>query len=463
MTNHTDIKESSELEILSFSGGFFLQEFLSTVFGSWLFFFYETEMGLNSWLITIGYTIYALFNAFNSPILGYYTNRKNRFTERWGRHFPWIILSAIPWFVCLFFIYSPSLLSNYNDLVLLVWFTSFICLFSFFFTIFSVNYTSLFPKKFRSEEKRREAMSIIGAVSFIASGLGSIFPALIVQFNNLVSYSFMAFFSMLIGFLIFGLMIPGIREDKINKEYNYEAKENGTIKDFFSAFKFSLKNRNFVVLIILIFLNLIILRSVGAAFPYVVRYIFDAPTITIGIISSFYIIGAVCSMPFWKKIGNKIDNNKLSLILSGFLVIITQIFLLFVPNVLFAYFMAFIYGWTISGFFILLTIQINADVLDELAAITKERNENIYMGIRGFFVNFSIVAQALAFTIIHEATGFIEGADKQSLLAQWGIRFTLALLPLVCTVLGILIFWKFYDLTKEKVKKNKKRLDELKI
>jgi GPH family glycoside/pentoside/hexuronide:cation symporter len=461
MENNDNEDCFSKLEILSFSGGNFLQEFLSTVFLSWLFFFYETEMGLNSWLITLGYSFYALFNAVNSPILGYYTNQKNRFTERWGRHFPWIVISAVPWFISLFFVYSPLFLKGSTDFLLLIWFTLFICTFSFFFTIFSVNYTSLFPKKFRSEGERREATSIIGIVSFIASGFGSIFPALIIQFNQTLSYSLMGFFSMLIAIGIFFLMLPGIREKRIIKENKSKPKLN--FKDFMENFKFSLKQKNFVVLIILIFLNLIILRSVGAAFPYAVRYIFEAPSLTIGIISIFYILGAVLSMPIWKRIGNKINNNKKSFIFSGILVIIAQIFLLFVPNISFSYIVAFIYGSTISGFFVILTIQINADVLDELAAITEERNENIYMGIRGFFVNFSIVAQAFAFTVIHKATGFVEGAEFQTILAQWGIRFTLALLPLICTILGLLIFWKFYDLTTEKVKKNKRRLDELNI
>ncbi|MCJ7646976.1 MAG: MFS transporter [Candidatus Lokiarchaeota archaeon] len=74
-----------KLNILSFSGGNFLQEFVSTVFGGWLFFFYETEIGLNSWLITLGYMIYAILSAINSPLFGYYTNRKTRFTKRWGK------------------------------------------------------------------------------------------------------------------------------------------------------------------------------------------------------------------------------------------------------------------------------------------------------------------------------------------------------------------------------------------
>jgi len=225
-----NIEKHRKLEIFSFSGGNFLTEFVSTVFGGWLFFFYETEIGLDGWLITLGYTIYAVWNAFNSPILGYYTNRNTRLTKRWGRHFPWILISAFPWFIMLFFIYSPPIFNpnNYQWLIF-IWFTAFICLFSFFFTIFAVNYTSLFPKKFRSGNERRKASSIIGAISFVAAGFANIFPAFLIQFDKVSSYSYMALFSMIIATCIMILTIPGIRENKqkIDLDFNLShQKEN---------------------------------------------------------------------------------------------------------------------------------------------------------------------------------------------------------------------------------------------
>jgi len=85
------------------------------------------------------------------------------------------------------------------------------------------------------------------------------------------------------------------------------------------------------------------------------------------------------------------------------------------------------------------------------------------MGIRGFFTNFSIVAQSFIFTIIHKATGFINDVETQTELAQWGIRFTLALIPMVCIIIALLIFWKLYSLTPEKINFNKKELEKLNI
>jgi Na+/melibiose symporter-like transporter len=353
----------------------------------------------------------------------------------------------------LYFIYSPPKVNSIQEeLIVFAWFTVFICLFSSFFTIFSVNYSSLFPKKFRSDKHRRDASALIGAISFVASGFGSIFPALIIQYNNRASFSLMAFLSMVIAFIAMLFTIPGIFEKKEERQFylNLAVKQNNV--SFFKNITFSLKQSNFLVLIIVNFFVLIIMRSVGAAFPYAVRYIFHSPAITIALVSACYIGGAVISMPIWNKIGNKINNNKKLFLITGVALISSQIMLLFVDSLYIAYFAALIYGFCVAGYWTLLTMPINADVLDELAHLTGERNDAIYMGIRGFFINFSIVAQSALFALIHESTGFIENAENQTLLAQWGIRFTLALIPMICTLISILIFSKFYHLPHERLK-----------
>jgi len=457
------VKSKGILNIFSFSGGNFLQEFVSTVFGGWLFFYYEIEVGLDGWLIAMGYFIYAVFSAFSSPLIGYLTNRNTRFTRKYGRHFPWIMFSAYPWFLSLFFIYFTPSIDSQNQLLGFFWFTSFACSFSAFSIVFGVNFTSLFPKKFRLDTERRKASGIIGAVSFLASGFGSIFPSLLIQFNVKSSYSLMAFLSMIIAGIVALLMIPGIRENDEQIQIYFNANINQGSSSFFMAMKDGVKHKNFVVSIACFFLTLIIMRSVGAAFPYAIRYIFYSPAIIIALISLCYLIGAVISMPIWTKIGNKINDNRKTFKITALGLIGSEIILLFIDDLNLVYFAAIIFGFCIAGFWTTLTMPINADVLDEIAVNTRERNDPIYVGIRGFFMNFSIVLQSLLFALIHEATGFIEDKEFQTVLAQWGIRFTLALIPLVCTIFSLLIFWRFYDLSPEKITKIKSQLRELKI
>ena len=82
--------ENKDMEILhskknmaSYGFGSLLWELLSMAFGAFVFFYYESELGLNVWLTAFGYIIFAMWNAINDPLVGYITDRPFKFTKRW--------------------------------------------------------------------------------------------------------------------------------------------------------------------------------------------------------------------------------------------------------------------------------------------------------------------------------------------------------------------------------------------
>ena len=99
----TSNKESEIPEILhsnkniySYGLGEFIMQTFSIAFGAYVFYFYEVEIGLNSWLVAIGFILYAIWNAVNDPLVGYICDRPFSFTKKWGRRFPWIISFIVP-------------------------------------------------------------------------------------------------------------------------------------------------------------------------------------------------------------------------------------------------------------------------------------------------------------------------------------------------------------------------------
>jgi Na+/melibiose symporter-like transporter len=68
------------------------------------------------------------------------------------------------------------------------------------------------------------------------------------------------------------------------------------------------------------------------------------------------------------------------------------------------------------------------------------------------------------FTIVHIVTGFnpVPGAT-QTPLAILGIRLHMAILPALFFAVVVLIFWKFWPLTTERVQEVKEKLLELGI
>jgi Na+/melibiose symporter-like transporter len=71
--------------------------------------------------------------------------------------------------------------------------------------------------------------------------------------------------------------------------------------------------------------------------------------------------------------------------------------------------------------------------------------------------------QAIIFALVHILTGFTPGSPTQSPVAILGLRIQMGIIPAIIMIIGLLVFWKLYDLTPEKKQLIRKRLQELNI
>lgn len=79
-----EMKEHSLLNIISYNFGQFASDFQGAFTGLY-FFFYETEVFLGIWFITLANIIFAIWNAIDDPLLAYVTDRPTRFTKKMGK------------------------------------------------------------------------------------------------------------------------------------------------------------------------------------------------------------------------------------------------------------------------------------------------------------------------------------------------------------------------------------------
>jgi len=84
-----------------------MNEFFNMAFMAFGFFFYETEIGLNVWYVGLGFVVFAIWNAINDPLVGYLTDRPFKFTRKWGRRFPWIMIGGVLWVFSYILIFIP--------------------------------------------------------------------------------------------------------------------------------------------------------------------------------------------------------------------------------------------------------------------------------------------------------------------------------------------------------------------
>jgi len=65
----------SNKSIYSYGLGEFIMQTFALAFGAYVFYFYEVEIGLDSWLVAFGFILYAIWNAVNDPLVGYICDR----------------------------------------------------------------------------------------------------------------------------------------------------------------------------------------------------------------------------------------------------------------------------------------------------------------------------------------------------------------------------------------------------
>lgn len=453
----------SKLNMVSYGFGTFLNEFIMMAFFAFSFFYYESEIGLNVWLVGFGYIIYAIWNAVNDPLVGYLTDHPFRFTKKWGRRFPWIIMGGIPWVLSFVLVFTPPNVDPVDgQWILFGWLVMSMCLYDTFASIFWVNYASLFPDKFRSVEERRSANGIAVVIGILGSVGGAVVPPLFITFGVLSSYIIQAGVVFIICIVALALALPGSRDDKISVERYLVVHEDKERISFFRTLKAAMKQRNFVAVMLILFLYQVMIRSMTASIPYIVRFILKMPATTITLIMGAFMITVIISTPIWVKIAQKKNDNRKVMLITGTLLTIFTIPLIFVTTLI-GFIIAMVIWGTVLGGFWVMQLPILGDVIDESVVTSEKREEGIYMGFNQFFSRLAIMVQAISFAIVHTLTGFVEGASTQSAQAEMGIQIHFAVVPFFAMLLGVLIFWKLYDLTPEKVQQNQIRIKELKL
>ncbi len=452
----------SKKEMASYGFGKIIMELLNMAFGAYVFFYYESELGLDVWLIALGIIIYAIWNSINDPFIGYLVDRPFKFTKKWGRRFPWVLIGGVPWifFYLLLFI-PPDVNPQEGAWILFAWLVIIACLYDLFGSLYLVNFTSIFPDKFRTESERRDAGGIGTLVGTFGVVLGAIVPPMFIIFGNRTSYALQGVVIIIICLIALGLTIPGIREDQYRIDCYLEVCEEGFEKEsFFKTLKYCIKQKNFLAYIIAFVFYSTMTTMMIASIPFLVRFVFKMEAGAVTLIMVGFLLGSFCSIPLWIKIAHKTNDDRKTIIITAFFMAFALIPMIFLRDYYLFIISVAIWGIGLGGFWAMQN-PVLSNAIDENVINTGKREEGIYGGIQTLFSRLAIAIQAICFAIVHTLTGFVEGANTQSELAVWGIIIHMALLPMIFMFIGSFILLKFYNLTPEKVAINKTKLAEM--
>jgi len=462
-TEEIDITHS-KFSMASYGFGKFVWEFINMAFGAFVYFYYESELGLATWLTAFGYIIFAVWNAVNDPFIGWLIDRPFKFTKKWGRRFPFVFAGGIPWIISYVLLFIPPDVDPVSGMwILFAWLVVTTCLYDTFASIFNVSFYSIFPDKFRAVDERRKAAGISTLVGTFGVALGAIVPPLFIVFGDRSTYAMQSGVVLIIALIALALAIPGAREDQVRIDCYLEKCEEGEEKaSFFKTLKKCLKQKNFVAFIFAYIFYRALVMMIVASLPYMVRFIFEMEASSLTLIMGAFLIGSFVSIPIWIKISQKTNDNRKTFMYAAFLMTILTGILFFIQDYYLMVLLVLFWGMGLGGFWVMIDPTFG-DVIDESVITTGKREEGIYIGIQTFFSRMAMIVQAVCFAIVHILTGFVEGGGPgdQPESALLGIRIHFALLPMIFIFMAGFILWKFYKLTPEKVAINKEKLAEL--
>ncbi|MFX0048738.1 MAG: MFS transporter [Candidatus Hermodarchaeota archaeon] len=463
-----EIKHSKK-SMLSYGFGKFITEFFNMCFGAYVFFFYERVIQLNVWYTSIGYIIFAIWNAFNDPIVGYLTDRPFKFTKKWGRRLPWVIIGGVIWILSYLLIFTPPVVDPVDGaLILFAWIVIMTCLYDTFASIYGVNFYAIFPDKFRDSSERRIASILSTLIGALGTAFGAIIPSLFIVWNQRDTYVIQAGVVIIICIIALALAIPGSREDQVRIDCYLESCEEGMGREpFFKEFRSIVKHKNFMVYIIsFMFYQSLVALMIGSI-PYVAEAVLGVQASDVTLIFACLLLGMFVSMPIWGKLADKTNNDRKTIIIAATVLTIGTFPLMFISDYIIMMIVIFIWGFCEGGYWVMLSPMFSITI-DESIVMRGRRMEGTYQGFQTFVSRAALVIQALTFSIVHTLTNFNPGSGNpgdplppQSDLAKLGIQIHFALVPAILMLIATLILWRFYTITPDKVKANKEKIAEL--
>ncbi|MBY9003979.1 MAG: MFS transporter [Candidatus Lokiarchaeota archaeon] len=427
-----------------------------------IFTFYFAVVKINITLISIAFIIWAFWNSINDPLLGALSDRTH---TKWGRRFPYIMVSFIPLAVVCILLYFPPVAFGVSDEIInFVYFFIIIIVFEFFYTMFSINQVSLFPEIFISMEDRTKANNIRQTIAIFALIIAFVLPTLFIP--DLSDETYLPeyqTFGLLVGAIIvvFGVLFL-IFSPRERKEFqdNYQKAPK-----LIESLKTCLTNKSFMWYIPAQIANWFVYGILPVIIPLYGKFVLgigEGESIWLSLLLGFAFISAALFVNIlWKPLIQKLGPRK-AWMLSKAIWMATLIPLLFLGEgmLIIAVIVFFFMGIGLAGSLLIVDIML-ADIIDEDELKTGTRREASYFGANALLLRLATVLVFLAIGPVF-IIGSWEVYDPLNITPEiiFGLKALIAIFPSIALVIGILVLYK-YPLHGEKLAQVKEQLNEI--
>jgi GPH family glycoside/pentoside/hexuronide:cation symporter len=433
------LKKAVLYSFAGFTDVIFLQFFTFLVFT-----FYYSVVGLHVALISLGFMIWAVWNAFNDPMLGAISDRSGM---KMGRRKPFIIIGLIPLLVINVLLWTPPLEPK---LLTFIYFLVIIIVWELFYTMYSLNQTSLFPEMFRNLDQRAKANTSIQFFQVISLLIAFLLPGIFIsKFDDPAFYTEYSYAAIAISVIC---AIGGFIFIKYGLKERIEfSKDHERAPSFKQSLKYTFGHKSFKLYLFGNFALWYAFNMIPTIMPLYGAICLGAEGSTLSLILGTGFVAAAIFVFPWRLIINKLG-AKGSYILSLIVFIITLLPLMFINSVILGFIFFFILGFGLAGVLIVRDITISA-IIDEDELKTGVRREANFYLINGFFVKFSNVVVFLSIGLVFIGVDWaIFDVTTITGATEFGLRSLMVLFPIVFLIIGI-IAMSFFPINKEKYDK----------
>ncbi len=420
------------------------------------FTFYFAVVKIPIGLIVVGFIIWSIWNSFNDTFIGYLSDRTH---TRWGRRFPWIMVSLIPIAIIMFLLFTPPVSIGITDPTMnFTYFIIIIIVFELFFTMYDINYTSLYPEIFITEEERAKGNNVRQLFAIVGLLAAFLLPGMFISSytepkpGEYPTYGIVVAIIVIIAGLLFLILSPKGRTE-FRKDYK-------GAPNFFNTLKYSFKNKSFMRYIPAEIANWFCFGMIPVMAPLYGEFIlgFEDPLMISLLLGVSFLSAGLFMTILWKPVVQKIGPRK-SWLISMTIWIITLIPLFFLgPGMeVVAFIIFFLVGIGLAGSLYIIDIII-ADIVDEDEVKTGTRREGGYYGVNIFFQRFATV---FVFLIIGPVFLIANWSEfDPSIIPDFELRSLMVIYPVIALVIAIIAIY-FYPLDGKYLKQIKEQRDEI--
>ena len=423
-----------------------------------IFTFYFTVVGLNVIYISIGFIIWSFWNSINDPMIGFLSDRTH---TRWGRRLPYIMIALIPLGIIMFLLFLPPKAFGITDMTInLIYFFIIIIVFELFYTMFSLNVTSLFPESFITEEERTKANNIRQLFGLCGLIFAFVLPGFIISDlsdpNSILEYSLFGAMVMIVVVLCGLIFLKFGPKEK--QEFQQDYKD---APGFFGSIKMCLQSKSFRWFIPCIIATWFIFGMVPTIIPLYVKFVLGEKdslmvSLTMGMV---FISAAIFMTVLWNPVVRKIGPRKAWLI-SMTIFLISMIPLMFITEIWQGFIVFFFMGVGFAGSLYIIDLVI-ADIIDEDEVKTGLRREAGFYGVNALFLRLSTVFVFVCIGLVFTNVGWaVYEPENVTPAVIFGLRALMFIFPAIALVIGIIVIYK-YPLDGERLRQVKEDLQKL--